>query len=133
MRKWNSLKDKVYAMDSLRQAFEQVKSKNFAHVIDRQTVKDYQTRHEEILAAIHAALKTNMCRTGPVGRVDVEKEDGSKGPLGIPTVKDRVVHQAMRQIIEPFFEQDFHPSGYGYRPNRSCQMAVAKAEHFLRR
>ena len=46
------------------------------------------------------------------------------------TVKDRVVQQALRQVIEPIFEADFHPSSYGYRPNRSCQQAVAKADNF---
>jgi RNA-directed DNA polymerase len=96
-------------------------------------VKDFQTRLEENLAAIHAELKTNMYQPSPVRRVEIEKEDGSKRPLGIPTVKDRVVQQALRQIIEPIFEPDYHPSSYGYRPNRSCQMAVAKAEQFLRR
>lgn len=133
MRKWYSLIDKVYAMDNLRLAFKHVKSNNGAPGIDGQTVKDFQTRLEENLAAIHAELKTNMYQPSPVRRVEIEKEDGSKRPLGIPTVKDRVVQQALRQIIEPIFEPDFHPSSYGYRPNRSCQMAVAKAEQFLRR
>ncbi len=133
MRKWYSLIDKVYAMDNLRLAFKHVKSNNGAPGIDGQTVKDFQTRLEENLAAIHAELKTNTYQPSPVRRVEIEKEDGSKRPLGIPTVKDRVVQQALRQIIEPIFEPDFHPSSYGYRPNRSCQMAVAKAEQFLRR
>ena len=65
--------------------------------------------------------------------MEIEKEDGSKGPLGIPKVKDRVVRQALLQIIEPIFEPYFLPSSYGYRPNRSCQMAVDTAEQVLRR
>ncbi|MGI6081686.1 MAG: reverse transcriptase domain-containing protein [Limnochordia bacterium] len=59
--------------------------------------------------------------------MEIDKEDGSKRPLGIPTVKDRVVQEAQRRVIEPIFEPEFHPSRYAYRPGRSCQAAVAKA------
>ncbi len=133
MRKWYSLIDKVYALENLRQAFKHVKSNNGAPGIDGETVKDFATELEDRLAVIHDELKTGKYEPSPVKRVEIEKEDGGKRPLGIPTVKDRVVQQALRQIIEPIFEPDFHPSSYGYRPNRSCQKAVAKAEQFLRR
>lgn len=133
MRKWYSLIDKVYAMENLHQAFKHVKSNNGAPGIDGETVKDFAMTLEDKLTIIHVELKTGTYEPDPVKRVEIEKEDGSKRPLGIPTVKDRVVQQALRQIIEPIFEPDFHPSSYGYRPNRSCQNAVAKAEQFLRR
>ena len=133
MRKWYSLIDKVYAMENLRQAFKHVKSNNGAPGIDGETVKDFSMVLEEKLIITHDELKTGKYKPAPVRRVEIEKEDGSKRPLGIPTVRDRVVQQALRQIIEPIFETDFHPSSYGYRPNRSCQHAVAKAERFLRR
>ena len=79
---------------------------------------------------IHCELKSGKYKPSPVKRTYIDKGDGTKRPLGIPTVKDRVVQQAVRNIIEPIFEKTFHPSSYGYRPNRSCQMAVAKAESF---
>ena len=63
--------------------------------------------------------------------MEIPKPDGSKRPLGIPTVKDRVVQQALLNILQPIFEPDFHPSSYGYRPGRSCHKAVAKAEMFI--
>ena len=133
MRKWYSLIDKVYAMENLHRAFKHVKSNNGAPGIDGESVKDFAMAVENKLAIIHDELKTNRYKPVPVKRVEIEKEDGSKRPLGIPTVKDRVVQQALRQVIEPIFEPNFHPSSYGYRPNRSCQNAVAKAEQFLRR
>lgn len=133
MRKWYSLIDKVYALENLRQAFKHVRSNNGAPGIDGETVEDFDMLLEEKLATMHDELKTGKYKPNPVKRVEIEKEDGGKRPLGIPTVKDRVVQQALRQIIEPIFEPNFHPSSYGYRPNRSCQKAVAKAEQFLRR
>jgi len=63
--------------------------------------------------------------------MEIPKPDGSKRPLGIPTVKDRVVQQALLNILQPIFDPDFHPSSYGYRPGRSCQKAVTKAEMFM--
>ncbi|MCK9526444.1 MAG: group II intron reverse transcriptase/maturase [Limnochordia bacterium] len=133
MRKWYSLIDKVYALENLRQAFKHVKSNKGAPGVDEETVEDFALQLEKKLNKIHVELKTDTYEPSPVKRVEIEKDDGSKRPLGIPTVTDRVVQQALRQVIEPIFEPDFHPSSYGYRPNRSCQKAVAKAEQFLRR
>ena len=113
MRKWYSLIDKVYAMDNLRLAFKHVKSNNGAPGIDGQTVKDFPTRLEESLAAFHAELKTNMYQPSPVRRVEIEKEEGSKRPLGIQTVKDREDQQALRKIKEPILEPAYKPSSYG--------------------
>ena len=73
MRKWYSLIDKVYAMDNLRQAFKHIKSHNGAHGIDGQTVKDFQTRLEENLAAIPAELQTNTYQPRPERREELEK------------------------------------------------------------
>ena len=133
MSKWYSLIDKVYDMDNLRMEFKILKSNNGAPGIDGKTGKDFQTRLLENLSSIHSQLKTNIYQPSPGRRVEIEIEDGSKRPLCIPTVKDRVVQQAQRQIIEQIFEPDIHPSSNGYRPHRSCEIAVAKAEQILRR
>lgn len=133
MRKYYSLIDKVYRLDNLHQAYRKVRSNNGAPGIDGETVKEFGDQLEERLREIHGELSTGTYRPSPVRRVEIEKEDGSKRPLGIPTVRDRVVQEALRRVIEPIFEPDFHPSSYAYRPGRSCQQAVAKAEMFLNR
>ena len=133
MRKYYSLIDKIYRPENLRQAYQHVRSNRGAPGIDGETVEDFGQRLEERLEQIHLELKTGTYQPSPVRRVEIDKEDGSKRPLGIPTVRDRVVQEAVRRVIEPIFEADFHPSSYAYRPGRSCQMAVAKAERLINR
>ena len=118
MRKWYSLIDKVYALENLHQAFKHVKSNNGAPRIDEGTVEDFALQLEEKLNMMHVELKTDTYEPSPVKRVEIDK-DGGKRPLGIPTVTDRVVQQALRQVIEPIFEPDFILAMY--RPNRSCR------------
>jgi len=133
VRKWYSLIDKVYRLDNLHQAYRSVRSNKGAPGIDGETVEEFGEHLDERLHQIHLELKTNTYQPSPVRRVEIDKDDGSKRPLGIPTVKDRVVQEALRRVIEPIFEPDFHPSSYAYRPGRSCQAAVAKAELFINR
>ena len=70
-------------------------------------------------------LKSGEYKPSPVKRTYIDKDDGTKRPLGIPTFKDRVVQQVVRNIIEPIFEKTFHPSSYGYRPNQLFTRALA--------
>jgi len=99
--------------------------------VDGVTVKAFGQNLQEELRQLQHELKTGNYEPQPVLRVEIPKVDGSKRPLGIPTVRDRVVQQALLNILQPIFEPDFHPSSYGYRPGRSCQQAVAKAEMFI--
>ena len=130
MKKYYSLIDKIYNKQNILNAFKLVKKNKGAPGIDGETVLDFEALLDDKINEIHCELKSGKYKPSPVKRTYIDKDDGTKRPLGIPTVKDRVVQQAVRNIIEPIFEPTFHPSSYGYRPKRSCQMAVAKAESF---
>lgn len=131
MKKWYSLIDKVYRIENLQLAFKRVKRNNGAPGVDGETVSDFQDRMNANIELLHEKLKTNTYKPSPVRRVEIEKPDGGTRHLGVPTVKDRVVQQAIVNIIEPIFETTFHPSSFGYRPKRSQHQAVAKAERFM--
>lgn len=133
MKKWYSLIDKIYRKENLELAFKHVKRNNGAPGIDGETVSDFASKLELNIEFLHERLKTNEYEPSPVRRVEIEKPEGGVRLLGIPTIKDRVVQQAIVNIIEPIFDKTFHPSSYGYRPNLSQHQAVAKAERFMNR
>lgn len=133
MKKWYSLIDKIYRLENLELAFKRVKRNNGAPGIDGETVSDFASNMELNIEFLHIGLKTKTYKPSPVRRVEIEKPDGGVRLLGIPTVKDRVVQQAIVNIIGSIFDETFHPSSYGYRPKRSQQQAVAKAERFMNR
>ncbi len=131
MKKLYSLIDKIYRKENLLGAFRRVKQNHGAPGIDGETVEAFAAQLDERIEFLHESLKTNTYTPSPVRRTVIEKPDGGTRPLGIPTVTDRVVQQAIVNIIEPHFDKHFHPSSYGYRKGRSQQQAVAKAERFL--
>jgi RNA-directed DNA polymerase len=131
MKKWYSLIDKIYRKENLKEAFRRVKANKGAPGIDGETVGDYANELMKNTELLHEKLKTETYEPSPVRRVEIQKPDGGVRLLGVPTVKDRVVQQAIVNIIEPIFDETFHPSSYGYRPGRSQHQAVAKAERFM--
>ncbi len=133
MKKLYSLIDKIYRKENLKEAFKKVKKNNGAPGIDGETVLEFKLNEEANINLLQKQLITNTYKSSPVRRVEIEKADGGIRLLGIPTVKDRVVQQAVVTVIEPYFEKTFHPSSYGYRPKHSQQQAVAKAEQFMNR
>lgn len=134
MRKWYSLIDKVYSPSNLLGSFDKVKRNKGSKTagVDGVRVKEFRERLVDNLCQLHEELKSGTYKPQAVKRVYIEKEDGSKRPLGIPTMRDRVVQQALLNILQPIFEPYFHPSSYGYRPKRSAHHAIAKAERFTR-
>jgi len=133
MKKWYSLIDKVYRMANLRESYRSVRVNNGAPGIDGVTVQAYGLRLDENLQELHRELEAGRYQPQPVRRIEIPKTNGGTRPLGIPTVRDRVVQQALLNVLGPIFDPGFHPSSYGYRPNRSAQQAVAKAERFMNR
>ena len=133
MDKWYSLFDKIYQKENLAEAFKQVKQNHGAPGVDGVTVEKYESELSENLELIQTELKTKTYTPSPVRRVMIDKPDGGKRPLGIPTVKDRVVQQAVVNKMNPIFDDGFHPSSYGYRKGRSQAQAIEKATQFARK
>jgi RNA-directed DNA polymerase len=131
-RKWYSLYDKVYALPNLRRAWEQVRANQGAPGCDGQTVKQFAAHEDENLDRLHHALREKRYRPQPVRRVEIPKSGGGTRPLGIPTVRDRIVQQALLQILSPIFEAQFSPRSHGFRPGRGCETALDVVDRAVR-
>jgi RNA-directed DNA polymerase len=123
-RKWYSLADKVWNPETMRKAWERVKVNKGKHGVDGVTIEVFGNELEANLRELHEELKGKTYRPQPVRRVYIPKADGRQRPLGIPTVRDRVVQQAVRIVIEPIFEAKFLPCSYGFRPGRGAHDAI---------
>lgn len=124
-RRYHAIYDKVYREDVLKEAWKRVRANKGAGGIDEITIKDIERYGiEKFLTEIGETLKENRYKAQPVKRVFIEKADGKQRPLGIPTVKDRVIQMAVKMMIEPLFEADFKENSYGFRPKRSAKMAL---------
>lgn len=133
VKKYYSLYDRMLNEKGLLQAFAKVKSNKGSPGVDGQTIEDFAEHlSEEIVLLVHE-LRQKSYRPQPVKRVEIPKAGGGKRLLGIPAVRDRVVQQALLNILQPIFDPEFHPSSYGYRPGRSPHQAIAKASQFIRR
>ncbi len=131
--KWYSLMDKVYAGPSLRRAFARVKANGGAAGVDHVTVKEFEHHLEANLEKLSRMLRDGSYRPQAIRRVWIPKPGGKeKRPLGIPTVRDRVVQAALRAVLEPIFERDFAAQSYGFRPKRGCKEALRRVDTLLK-
>lgn len=124
-RRFHALYDRIYRSDVLWEAGRRVRSNGGAAGVDAETIQAIEQRGAgELLAEIQAALRAGRYRPSPVKRRYIPKADGKQRPLGIPTVRDRVVQMAAKLVIEPIFEADFQACSYGFRPKRSATQAL---------
>jgi len=121
---WFSLMDKVHAPANLEAAWRKVRSNQGSAGVDHMAVRQFAAHEADELARLHGLLATGEYSPRPVRRVQIPKGDGKTRPLGIPTVRDRVVQTAVRNVLDPIFERDFAEQSYGFRPGRSAHDAL---------
>ncbi len=132
--KWFSLIDKVYAPANLRAGFTKVKANRGAAGVDHQTIKMFEAHLEENLEKLSRSLRDGTYHPQAIKRHWIPKPGSNeKRPLGIPTVRDRVVQAALLNVLEPIFERDFAEQSYGFRPNRGCKDALRRVAELLKR
>jgi len=118
-------------ISQLTSALQQVVSNDGAPGPDGQTTSQLNNQWAKVLPKLSSALSKGRYRVGDIRRVNIPKPGGGERGLGIPNVIDRVVQEAVRQVLEPVYEPMFHENSYGFRPGRSCHMAIAKAVKYM--
>jgi group II intron reverse transcriptase/maturase len=127
------LYDKVFLDYVLRESYRRVKQAGGSPGIDKQSFADIDCYGEErFLTELKEELRTRQYRPREIRRVWIDKPNGGKRPLGIPTIKDRVAQMACKLVIEPIFEADFEENSYGFRPKRSAHDAIKQIKENLR-
>jgi RNA-directed DNA polymerase len=130
---WFSLIDKVVRPGTLLAAWARVKANQGSAGSDRQSISDFEASLAGNLRQLEEELGSGQYRPRPIRRVYIDKPGSKdKRPLGIPTVRDRVVQAALRLVIEPIFEREFAPRSYGFRPGLGCKDALREVEQYLK-
>ena len=126
----SGLMERILDRNNLNRAYQRVKSNKGAPGIDGMTVDDALPWLKEHREELLNSIRGGWFKPNPVRRKEIPKPDGGVRKLGIPTVIDRIVQQAIAQVLTPIFEPLFTDGSYGYRPNRSAQMAILKVKEY---
>ena len=130
---WFALIDKVFAERNLRAAFQQVAKNDGAAGVDHETVQAFERQLTETIRWLSEKIRTGTYTPQPIRRAHIPKPGTNETrPLGIPTVRDRVVQAAVVNVIEPIFERDFAEHSYGFRPGRGCKDALRRVSQLLK-
>lgn len=130
---WYCLIDKVFSQKNLWSAWAKSAKNKGAAGVDGITIDRYEKDAEANLAYLSEELRAGTYQPKPIRRTYIPKADGTKRPLGIPTVRDRIVQGAVRHVIEPIFEKEFAPQSYGFRPGKGCKDALRRVDELLKR
>ena len=131
MKTDNTLLESMLSNENIMEAYKQVKRNKGAPGIDGMTINELKGYLDENIDTIREQIRTRKYKLSPVRRVEIPKSDGGVRNLGVPTVIDRVVQQAIVQVLTPIYEPLFSDSSYGFRPNRCCEMAIIKALEYM--
>lgn len=131
MKTDNTLLESMLSNENIMEAYKQVKRNKGAPGIDGMTINELKEYLDENIDTIREQIRTRKYKPSPVRRVEIPKSDGGVRNLGVPTVIDRVVQQAIVQVLTPIYEPLFSDSSYGFRPNRCCEMAIIKALEYM--
>jgi RNA-directed DNA polymerase len=130
---WFSLIDKVYRRTTLDAAWNHVRRAGGAPGSDQQSLEQFESRLDVNLTKLQEELQTGSYRPRPIRRTYIDKPGSrEKRPLGIPTVRDRIVQTALKMVLEPIFEREFMPTSFGFRPGRGCKDALRRVVELMR-
>lgn len=127
MKTDNTLLEEMLSDENIMKAYKQVKRNKGAPGIDGMTVNELKGYLDENIDTIREQIRTRKYKPSPVRRVEIPKSDGGVRNLGVPTVIDRAIQQAVVQVLTPIYEPLFSDLSYGFRPNRCCEMVIIKA------
>ena len=131
--KWHSLIDKVYKPENLLSAYRKVAANKGAPGVDHVTIEDFTADLTRHIRKLETHLREDTYQVQMIRRVNIPKPGTNETrPLGIPTVRDRVVQGALRHVLEPILERQFAEHSYGFRPNRGCKDALRRVDLLVR-
>ena len=131
--KWFRLVDKVWSLKNLGRSLEKVVAKGGSAGIDNQSARQIEAHKSQTIAKLEQELRASQYEPQAVKRVWIPKPGSNeKRPLGVPTLRDRIVQGALLHVIEPIFERDFAPQSYGFRPGKGCRDALRRVDELLK-